>query len=317
MKNYLVTGALGFAGSKLVKKLLCLDFNIIGVDIKEEYSAKYKNYKYYKGDLRDLNFVDFLFKKCGPFDGIFHFAVQKSDDNFLEQDLRNINEMFGNNVISTYNLLAKASARRKIKFIYASSISVYGEVKYLPVDEEHPLIPKDFYGFTKYLGEECVKYGSKMGYVQGIILRYPGMFGIGSNYGAIYLYTSKCLRNETVEVYGGGKPRKDYIFVEDVAESALLAMRSEIKEDFDIFNISGLDPDNLPPPTLKEIAEMVIKNFDKGKLIINDNKPAEPVNIYFDGSKAKKILGYKPTPIELSIKKYVKEMKELKRGKNE
>lgn len=310
---YLVTGASGFVGSRLTDRLLALRHKVAAVGRRNSWAQDMRasglpNLTVFQGDLTDKRFVESIWDQAGPFDGIFHYAAQlPAAFKGLAQEYNMVHYVHSN-VLATATLLDIASRHEKVRFVYGSTISVFGRVDRLPIDEAHPTSPTDLYGLTKLLGEECVRFAASCGKLHGITLRFPGMIGIGNDYGAVHLYTDMCLQGQPVSVYGDGKPQKDYIAVEDVVEASILAMKQVHGFDYEVFNVGGCQP-GVPPPPLAEIARMVVEACGGGQVLTNNRNPAEPVNMYFDNLKANRVLGYSPRPLSERIREYVTERK--------
>ncbi len=310
---YLVTGASGFVGSRLVERLLSMGHRVAAVGRRlswAEQAAARSDQKLmvFRGDLGDAAFVESIWEQAGPFDGVFHYAAQiPADIKGLSRDY-DLAQYVQCNVLGTAAILDAASRQNKTRLVYASSISLFGKVERLPIPEDHPACPADPYGLSKFQGEELVRLAASAGAVYAVSLRFPGMIGIGNDYGAVHLYTTLCLSSQPINVYGNGKPRKDYIAVEDVVEASVLAMAQAGRFQFEVFNVGGCEP-GVPPPPLAEIARWVAQAYGEGQVITNDRKPAEPVDMYFDNLKPNRLLGYSPRPLCDRIQEYVLERK--------
>lgn len=313
MAGFLVTGASGFVGRRLVDQLLALGHTVAAIGrreswVRETTDRRDRRLRRFRGDIADAAFVRSVWDEAGPFDGVFHFAAQipaeiKGDP--VEYDSARYLHC---NVTGTATLLHAAAQAAGLPFVYASSISVYGRVDRLPIEEDAPVCPADWYGLSKLQGEEWVELAARTGQVRGAILRFPGMIGIGNNYGAVHLYTSRCLSGEPVSVYGDGKPQKDYIAVEDVVEASVRAMDRARGFSLEVFNIGGCQP-GVPPPPLREVAQMVVDALGAGEVTVNDRHPAEPVHMYFSNLKARRLLGFRPGPLAARIGAYVADRK--------
>ena len=307
--HFLVTGASGFVGKRLVERLLRRGDRVCAVGRREGWAREWRarndaGLRVFRGDLSDGEFVGRLWREAGSFDGVFHFAAQIPSDLRGEPNEHPLERYVRSNVLATATVLDAASGPARLPLVYSSTISVYGHIDRLPIDEDHPTCPSDRYGVTKLHGEECVRFAAGQGEIRASILRFPGMIGIGNNYGAIHLYTSQILQGDPVSVYGNGAPRKDYIAVDDVVEASLLAMDRTGGFQCEAFNIGGSEP-GMSPPTLREVAQMVVEAHGSGTVITNDRKPAEPVHMYFDNLKAHRMLGYSPRLLEDRVREYV------------
>lgn len=315
MAKYLVTGASGFVGSRLVNRLLKVGHSITAVGRRTKWveammPRSSQQLTIFSGDLENKAFVESVWRTAAPFDGVFHFAAQ------IPADIKGVSPDYGiadyvkSNVTATATLLDSVSQQGKIPFVYASTISVFGHVYRLPIDEDHPTCPSDSYGLTKLMGEECVKLAASTNRIHASILRFPGMIGIGNDYGAVHFFTSLCIANKPVNVYGNGLPQKDYIGVEDVVEASILAMGKALESQCEVFNVGGCQP-GFPPPNLLQVAQIVADAWGGAQVTTNDRNPAEPVHAYFSNIKPSRLLGYIPPLLESRIREYVAQRKAL------
>jgi len=145
---------------------------------------------------------------------------------------------FNVNALGTLNLL-RALKGHPAKLIFASTAHVYGEPRYLPIDEEHPICPKSPYAISKYAAERyCFTYGRKMG-VQVVVMRLFNTYGPGQDLGfvipdLIYKLTKNPSR---LSVRGTGNEVRDFIYVSDVVKALVKAM--DHGEDGECYNVGS------------------------------------------------------------------------------
>ncbi len=239
---FLVTGGAGFIGSWTVKKLLEKRFSVVVLDNLSTGNIENlpccDSLSFIKGDIRDKDLIDWLFKKH-KFCGVFHLASLIS----VEESLRLPCFYFDVNVNGTLNIL-QASVKYKVKkMLFASSASVYGDPTKLPISEDVPLLPINVYGLTKLAGENLLRiYFKEFGSPDYIILRYFNVYGplqsIKGGYAAVIpAFITAALSNRPFTVYGDGKQTRDFIFVEDVARISVDIMLSPLKNK--IFNVAS------------------------------------------------------------------------------
>jgi UDP-glucose 4-epimerase len=229
----LVTGGAGFIGSHLVEALLSEGYSVVVLDDlstgneKNLASVRYKITLYresilsqdLKGVLRDVEVI-------------FHLAAQINVRRSVEDPTYDLKV----NALGTLNLLEQA--RDVERFIYASSGgAVYGEPRYLPVDEEHSTDPISPYGASKLAGEKYVQlYGYNYG-VKYAILRYANVYGerqdARGEAGVIAIFLDRLKAGRALTVFGTGEQTRDYIYVGDVVRANLLALKRE-----GVFNIA-------------------------------------------------------------------------------
>lgn len=249
--KFVVTGGAGFIGSRIVKSLL-RDKNSVMV-IDNLHTGRMQNLQdiieeieFVKADIRNYEDME---KIITDFDGIFHeAALTLVQESFTKQ-----NEYNDVNVVGTENIF-KIAQEKNIKVVFASSSSVYGNVTKIPIKESFPKNPINPYGITKLEDEKIAERYSKMN-LEVIGLRYFNVYGIGqtgSYAGVITKFVNRLKEIMPPQINGDGKQIRDFIFVDDVAEANIAAMKSEIKEGF--FNIgTGIGT------TIKDLAEILIK----------------------------------------------------------
>jgi UDP-glucose 4-epimerase len=180
----LVTGAAGFIGSHLCRKLLEQDYDVLGVDMFTDFYPKWikernieplqkeKNFEFIQKDLNDLDLKDTL----KNIDTVFHHAAQAGVRTSWGE---NFSIYSKNNIEATQYLLEASRDSHITKFIYASSSSVYGLCQELPMVETSPLLPFSPYGVTKLAAEQlCLLYYKNYG-VPAVSLRFFTVYGPG------------------------------------------------------------------------------------------------------------------------------------------
>ena len=292
-KKIVVTGVAGFIGSNLADKLLELGAEVIGID--NLYTGRMENidnalksnkFKFYKGDIRDL---DFLFNIFQDVEIIFHQAAFTSVPQSIEMPVT-CNDI---NVNGILNILNAARKRDIEKIVFASSAAVYGNDPSLPKRENMKRFPISPYGVSKLTGEAYMQSYYHIYGLKTTSLRYFNVFGPrqkDSPYsGVIAIWFSKITRNEDLVIFGDGSQSRDFIYIKDVINANLLA--TECKIYGDIFNI-GLGS----PIILSEIAKLILKITNKNNLKIKYSKPrvGDILHSYCDINKAKNILGFNP-----------------------
>tara|TARA_Y100000996_G_C22557771_1_gene656225 strand:- start:741 stop:1652 length:912 start_codon:yes stop_codon:yes gene_type:complete len=298
----LVTGGAGFIGSNLVDELIKQGNEVIIVDNlstgkKENINPKAKFYN--KDIIQMRRSSDFhMFEDV---DVVFHLAalarVQPSIENPIEYHDANVN--------GTLNLL-KASVDYGVKrFVFSSSSSVYGNVEQLPTPEEHELNPISPYALHKLIGEQYCKLFSELYDLETVCLRYFNVYGERQNTEGAYclvmgIFAGQLLRGEPMTINGDGENRRDFTYVGDVVDANIRCSTSDKVGNGDIFNIGNGDN-----RSVNQISNLLSESGDR----INRAPVIEPKETLADNSKAKKVLGWKPTnKIEDWIIKYKEEM---------
>jgi len=229
-----ITGGAGFVGSNIAKLLIKEGHDVIIID--NLHTGKKKNIetildqvKFFQADIRDYKKIE---KILNSVDGIFHEAAL----TIVQESFSKPKEYHDVNVIGTENIL-KIGKKFNIKVVFASSSSVYGNVETIPISEKFPCHPINPYGQTKLDDEILAKKYSENG-LKVIGLRYFNIYGrgqTGTYAGVITKFINQLENHKSPKIFGDGKQLRDFIFVEDVAEANLAAMKSSVKNGF--FNI--------------------------------------------------------------------------------
>lgn len=232
--KFLVTGGAGFIGSHIVEYLVKRKDSVTVLDnlntgkIENLKNVK-KDIDFVQGDIRDSKLLE---KICNDVDGVFHEAALASvQDSFSKQD-----EYHDVNVNGTENVF-RVAQKFGFKVVYASSSSVYGDPKRIPIKEEDPRNPINPYAQTKLDDEILAEKYAKMG-TRIIGLRYFNVFGERQSKeyaGVIKLFIERVLKDQPPKINGDGLQVRDFVFVSDVVKANILAMESKINHAF--FNV--------------------------------------------------------------------------------
>ena len=224
--HFAVTGGAGFVGSHLVKLLVEKGHEITVIDNlhkgkKENLTSVINKIKFQKMDIRDYESMKKILKNV---DGVFHqAALTVVQDSFTRPE-----EYFDVNVHGTENIF-KLANENKFKVVYASSSSVYGHKLETPITEDAERNPINPYGKTKLEDEYLVEKYSKLN-TEIIGLRYFNIFGKGQTIeyaGVITKFLDRINEGKPPIIFGNGSQIRDFIHVNDVARSNLMAMNSK------------------------------------------------------------------------------------------
>lgn len=300
--SILVTGGAGFIGSHVVDSLISEGYDVVVLDDLSAGKKEYvnKKAKLYKSGLDDAGLGKIFQKE--KIDVVVHQAAQVSVRESLNNPIFDADV----NIKGTINLLECCKEAEKI--IYASSGgAVYGEPKYLPVDEEHPIAPLSPYGISKYAAEKYLQVYNEIYGLNYAALRYGNVYGPRQDpygeAGVVAIFANKMLHSEMPTINGDGNQTRDFVYVTDVVRANLLA----IEKGKNIYNVAAG----------KETS--VNEIFGTIKKILNTNvepKHAPPIRgevrrIYLNIEKAEKELGWKPeVKLEEGIKKLLEYMRQ-------
>jgi UDP-glucose 4-epimerase len=312
---YLVLGGAGYIGSHAVNKLIENNYDVIVVDNLQSGHEEAINSKakFYKGDIRDKNFLSDVFKKEN-IDGVFHFAANSIVGESMKEPLM----YFNNNVYGMQILLEVMNEHNVNKIVFSSTAATYGEPKKVPITEDMETCPTNTYGETKLTMEKMMKWCDKAYGMKYVALRYFNVAGaeddgsIGEDHNPethlipIVLQTALGKR-DYITIFGDdydtedGTCVRDYVHVVDLVEAHILAMKylthGGESNTFNLGSSQGF--------SVKEIVETARKVTDKNiKAMIGERRSGDPSKLIASSDKARKILGWNPsrTNIENIIK---------------
>ena len=226
MKNFLVTGGAGFIGSNLIRRLIKDGNNVTTIDNLTTGFKKNipKNVNFIKGDCGNPKVYDKISKK--KFDAIFHIAGQSSGEISFDDPVYDINA----NTTSTILLLKYALKSGCKRFIFASTMSVYGIKSHKPVKEIEATMPVSFYGNSKLASENYLRIYQKYG-IDYTSLRLFNVYGPGQNMdnlrqGMVSIFMSQMINNRKIHVKGSPSRYRDFIYIDDVVEYFIQSINS-------------------------------------------------------------------------------------------
>lgn len=286
--HVLVTGGAGFIGSALSNKLLKNGAKVTILDNLSNSSIKNIDPRctFYKIDVNKNN-INKIFKK--KITHVVHLLAQSSGEISYEDPIYDLNT----NTKFTLNLLKICHKNNIKKFVFTSSMNVYGDTPNKKINEKFPTIPKSYYGIHKLASENYIRIFSDLG-VKSTILRLFNVYGPGQNLynlkqGMISIYLSYILNKEKIIIKGSDKRFRDFIYIEDVVDAIILSLKDNSK--FNIFNIcTG------KKTTVKEIISKLLKIFKYKNYPIKviGGTPRDQFGVFGSNLRAKKILKWQP-----------------------
>lgn len=291
----LVTGGAGLVGSHIVDELVkegarvvVLDSFIRGKLEHLDWARAHGDVAIVEADLRDRKAIGAALQDV---DVVFHQAAAWL--RLCQEDPRLSVEV---NIVGTFGLLEACVEAGIRKIVAASSSSVYGEGLYLPADENHPFNNDLFYGASKITNEQHYRAFYKKNGLDFVALRYLNVYGPRQPYEAAYMdvimhFLNRIDADKPPIVRGDGSATVDLVFVEDVARANLLAMKSDITNEF--FNIAGGRE-----TTLKALAYLLIRLCGKDHKLEPEFQMMDSGLVsrrWGDPTKAREMLGFEAT----------------------
>ena len=260
--KFLVTGGVGFIGNNIVRLLLDTGHDVDIIDNLQVGKIENINdiidrVNFFQIDIRDRERLDKIIKN---YDGVFHEAALTSVPESFEKS----KEYYDVNVIGTKNIFEIAN-KEKIRVVYASSSSIYGNTTQIPIKESFERKPINPYGQTK-LDDEIL--AEKFKELSIIGLRYFNVYEIGQNIsyaGVITKFLEQIKNKKPLTINGNGNQIRDFIHVKDIAKANLDAMKSNVKKGF--FNVgTGITT------SINDLAKMMINLSNNENKIIHGSE---------------------------------------------
>ena len=309
----LVTGCSGFIGFHVAKTLLDRNFQVCGIDNMNNYYdqklkrerlkilKKKRNFKFFKIDICDTKKINNLFKKS-LFIKVVHLAAQAG----VRYSLKNPKLYLKSNILGFGNILEACRLYNCKHLVFASSSSVYGSNKNIPFNEtDRTDNPIQLYAATKKSNEIMAHAYSHLYKLSITGLRFFTVYGPwGRPDMAIYSFTKKILKNETVEIYNNGNHYRDFTYVSDISDGIILALKKKNKGNkmFEIFNIGNSNPVNI-----LDCLNIIEKNLGKmAKIKFQLKQPGDMVSTYSNTKKIRKKFKFiTKVKLDEGIKKFV------------
>ena len=331
-KTLLVTGAAGFIGANLVKKLLSYvpTANIIGIDsVNDYYDVKLKEYRlkelsrytgfdFIKGNIADKNLMNSLFEKYRP-SVVVNLAAQAG----VRYSIENPDAYIESNLIGFFNVLESCRRFPVEHLVYASSSSVYGSNKKVPYSTEDKVDnPVSLYAATKKSNELMAYSYAKLYNIPSTGLRFFTVYGPAGRPDMAYFgFTDKLVRGDTIKIFNYGNCKRDFTYIDDIVEGVVRVMQGapEKKNGEDglpippyaVYNIGNNHPENLLD-FVRILSEELVRagvlpenyDFEAHKELVPMQPGDVPVT-YADTDALERDYGFKPsTSLRTGIRKF-------------
>ena len=331
-KTVFVTGASGFIGSNLAKRILTEqpDTQVIGLDnmndyydvrIKEERLAelqKFPNYTFIKGNLADKALIFDIFEKYRP-----QVVVNLGAQAGVRYSITNPDAYIESNMLGFYNILEACRHYPVEHLVYASSSSVYGSNKKVPYSTDDKVDnPVSLYAATKKSNELMAHAYSKLYNIPSTGLRFFTVYGPAGRPDMAYFgFTNKLVNGETIKIFNYGNCKRDFTYVDDIVEGVIRVMQKPPEkkngEDglpippYKVYNIGNSNPENLLD-FVQILSEELVRagvlpadyDFEAHKELVPMQPGDVPVT-YADTSALERDFGFKPhTPLREGLRKF-------------
>jgi UDP-glucuronate 4-epimerase len=324
-KIYLVTGAAGFIGYFLSKRLLAEGCRVIGIDnINDYYDVRLKHarldgltphakFTFIQGDISDKGLVMDTFNAYKP-DVVVNLAAQAG----VRYSIENPDVYIQSNIIGFYNILEACRHHPVDHLVYASSSSVYGSNKKVPFEEadfvDHPV---SLYAATKKSNELMAHTYSHLYNIPSTGLRFFTVYGpMGRPDMAYFSFTDKYFKGEPIRIFNNGDFEhdlyRDFTYIDDIVEGIVRLLnhppeKTEESAAHRIFNIGNNKPEKLMTfigALEKALSNALGRNVEFTK-IFEPMKPGDVPATYASTDKLQEAVGFKPkTPIEEGLQKF-------------
>ena len=337
-KTVFITGASGFIGSNLAKRILTTesDKKVVGLDnmnnyydvrIKEARLAepqKFENYTFIKGNLADKAFINSIFEQYHP-DIVVNLGAQAG----VRYSITNPDAYIESNMIGFYNILEACRHYPVEHLVYASSSSVYGSNKKVPYSTDDKVDnPVSLYAATKKSNELMAHAYSKLYNIPSTGLRFFTVYGPAGRPDMAYFgFTNKLVNGETIKIFNYGNCKRDFTYVDDIVEGVVRVMKRPPEKNgedglpippYAIYNIGNSSPENLLD-FVQILSEELVRagvlpadyDFEAHKELVPMQPGDVPVT-YADTSALERDFGFKPhTPLREGLRKFAEWYKEF------
>ena len=338
-KTVFITGASGFIGSNLAKRILTTepDTKVIGLDnmndyydvrIKEARLAelqKFENYTFIKGNLADKALINSIFEQYHP-DIVVNLGAQAG----VRYSITNPDAYIESNMIGFYNILEACRYYPVEHLVYASSSSVYGSNKKVPYSTDDKVDnPVSLYAATKKSNELMAHAYSKLYNIPSTGLRFFTVYGPAGRPDMAYFgFTNKLVNGETIKIFNYGNCKRDFTYVDDIVEGVVrvMAKAPEKKNGEDglpippyaVYNIGNSNPENLLD-FVQILSEELVRagvlpadyDFEAHKELVPMQPGDVPVT-FADTEPLERDFGFKPhTPLREGLRKFAEWYKEF------
>jgi UDP-glucose 4-epimerase len=237
-QRIIVTGGAGFVGSNVVRKLLAENARVVVLDDfytgdDNNLPAGESNLEVIRGSVTEFDLVRDVLKEASL---VFHLAARN-----IIVSTRNPREDYEVNIGGTLNVLLAARELEIPRVVYSSSTSVYGNPRYLPINEDDATNMLSPYAVSKFAGENYCKAFYESYGLSSAVVRYSNVYGTAQRpdnpyCGVVSKFFESAMKGESPRIHGDGEQTRDFTYIDDVVEATLLAGVSA-KADGQVYNV--------------------------------------------------------------------------------
>lgn len=338
-KTVFITGASGFIGSNLAKRILATepDTKVVGLDNMNDYYdvrikearlvelQKFENYSFIKGNFADKTLINSIFEQYHP-DIVVNLGAQAG----VRYSITNPDAYIESNMIGFYNILEACRHYPVEHLVYASSSSVYGSNKKVPYSTDDRVDnPVSLYAATKKSNELMAHAYSKLYNIPSTGLRFFTVYGPAGRPDMAYFgFTNKLVNGETIKIFNYGNCKRDFTYVDDIVEGVVRVMKKppEKKNGEDglpippyaVYNIGNSNPENLldfVQILSEELVRAGVLPTDYDFEAHKELAPMQPGDVpvtFADTEPLERDFGFKPhTPLREGLRKFAEWYKEF------
>lgn len=294
----LVTGGAGFIGSNIANQLIRME---LSVRILDDLSSGFKSNIPEKAEFIKGSIVDGTLAKeaASGVDYIFHLAASVGNKRSIDNPIYDATV----NVLGTLNILEAARVTGVKKLVYSSSAGIFGELKTIPIKEDHPRDPDSPYGVSKLAAEkDCLAY-MKLYDIPVVCLRYFNVFGVHQRFDAygnvIPIFADRILKGVPMTIFGDGEQTRDFVNAKDVAQANIKSALSDATGVFNVGSGSRI--------TINHLARLMeeVSGTSVG-IKYGPKRPSDVRDSLADVSKASVAFGFAPSSdIEIGLREYM------------
>lgn len=308
MSKIVITGGAGFIGSHIVDNLARYGNEIAIVDNLDPYYSldlkkrnidiilKNENVSFINLDITNLDNLKEIIDDT--VDYVYHEAAQPGVRISIQDPFKPNNV----NIVGTLNVLKSSLDANVKRVINASSSSVYGTIRYLPFDEEHPTMPISPYGVSKLAAEHYCRVFYDVYGLSTVSLRYFTVYGPRMRPDlAIHKFTKKILNDEPITIFGDGNQTRDFTYIDDIVGANIKLLNTN-KADGKVINLGN--GNRITVNEMVKLLEDIIGK--KAKIIYDEKQKGDAEHTLANIELAKKLIGYEPrTLMREGLEKFV------------